>query len=144
MNGRLIRCCPLPVRDILEGCRKILGEGYGVDNLRPLIDNVLDQFFFLPDSNELRNAATLLGSTIQESNDVDHYLTHELVGRIQRSFGVIYPNRSYDWVFQPDLNEIIIREFSEPSELPAAPYLTNEEPLHDICDDWIPERLRPR
>lgn len=141
---KLLRYCPLIVADILEGCRKLLGDGYSSEQYNVLIDIALNDFFFIETESHSKFYTTSLSLSETELTIVREYLSRELHTRIQRSFGIIYPNRRYDWVYERVLQEIVIREFSDSDNITIQPDLTNEEPTNDICDDWIPERLRPR
>lgn len=139
----LVKRSPLAVTDLLEGCRHLIGSGYKAEAYFPLIEEILNRFFFKPNSEPFEHLAERkYGTSPEQAAEVKQYLEREIHLRVQRIFGLLYPNRQYDYVWEPELHCIVIREF-EPSEV-VQPFSQEaaHAPTNDISDDWIPERQR--
>lgn len=143
--GTLTRQFPLPHVDLLEGCKTLVGRevplGESIDGFMPLLDLSLNEFFFHIRTDLTQIVQTQYGTSATTADEVSSFLQNQLHLRIQRTFGVIYPSRQYDYSFCKQSGTIIVREF-EPDTQPAVErYSTDDLPVDDE-DAWIPERQR--
>lgn len=139
----LLREFPLYVDDILGGCGTLIGGEKPIEHYLPLLESSLNGYFFPaftgegPDYFETKYAIT--SSKVEE---VKQYVESVLVRRIQASLRIVYPSRTYDYVYNHALGSIMVREFDPPKLLAPIGQIPINEPTNDISDDWIPERLR--
>lgn len=139
----LLREFPLYVDDILGGCGTLIGNEIPIEHYLPLLESALNGYFFPAFEGESElYFETKYAITSNKAMEVKQYVESELVKRIQASLKVVYPSRTYDYVYNRALGSIVVREFDPPKSYTPNGHLPANEPTNDISDDWIPERLR--
>lgn len=136
---------PLPYIDLIEGCKTLVGRevplGDSIDGFMHLLDLSLNDFFFHMPADLSQIVLKHHGTSENTASEVSTFLQKQLHLRIQRTFGVIYPSRQYDYSFCKQSGNILIREF-EPETYPAVERYSLDETPTDDEDAWIPERQR--
>ena len=147
--NRINREVFISVADVLQGCRA-LTCGFGpaahhtAEEFDWMVEFVMDNYFAnvrLSTNHFLRKAAAM---RIEETlaREALAYVTQEILLRIQRAFEVIFPNRSYTFVWVTETGNIRITESTALS--PAEYCMTRSPTLQEPDDAYIPERLRRR